>query len=146
EQGNVFNQINFKQTVGTGVNAQISVLALLIFQCPSDPYQQPFPVYDSSFTKPIANVAHGNYVGCNGWEECFNGAGGNPQPGPGADGLTGLFGAAGRGLFYRNSKTTVASVTDGMSNTIFVGERSGDHAPATWTAAVPGGRCPAWRA
>ncbi len=33
-----------------------------------------------------------------------------------------------------------------MSNTIFVGERSGDHSPSTWTAAVPGGRCPAWMA
>ena len=105
-----------------------------------------FPVYDSSFTTPIATVAHGNYVGCNGWEECFNGAGGNPQPGPGADGLAGLYGPAGRGVFYRNSRTNIAAVTDGMSNTIFAGERSGDHSPSTWTGAVPGGRCPAWMA
>jgi prepilin-type processing-associated H-X9-DG protein len=146
EQGNVYNQINFKQPAGIGVNAAISLQVLKVYQCPSDSYQQSVPVYDSNFSTPIATVAHSDYVGCNGWEECFNGAGGNPQPGPGADGLTGLFGAAGRGLFYRNSKATVASVTDGMSNTIFVGERSGDHAPATWTAAVPGGRCPAWMA
>ena len=42
--------------------------------------------------------------------------------------------------------TTMASVTDGLSNTIFVGERSSNHSPSTWTAAVPGGRCPAWMA
>jgi prepilin-type N-terminal cleavage/methylation domain-containing protein/prepilin-type processing-associated H-X9-DG protein len=146
EQGNVYTRINFKQPVGMGVNAQISQQPLTIFQCPSDPYQQAVPIYDSSFSSPIATVAHSNYVGCSGWEECFNGAGGNPQPGPGADGLSGLYGPAGRGVFYRNSRTNVAAVTDGMSNTVFAGERSGNHAPSTWTGAVPGGRCPAWMA
>jgi prepilin-type N-terminal cleavage/methylation domain-containing protein/prepilin-type processing-associated H-X9-DG protein len=146
EQGTVYNQINFKVAVGTGVNAQVSQLPLSIYQCPSDAYQQTIAVYDSSFTNPIAMVAHGNYVGCNGWEECFNGAGGNPQPGSGADGLAGLFGFAGRGAFYRNSHTRFAEVTDGLSGTIFAGERSGDHSPSTWTGAVAGGRCPAWMA
>jgi prepilin-type N-terminal cleavage/methylation domain-containing protein/prepilin-type processing-associated H-X9-DG protein len=146
EQDNVYKQIDFKRTVGMGVNAQISQYPLSIFQCPSDPYQNAFPVYDSGFTSPIAAVAHGNYVGCNGWVECFNGAGGNPQGGSGADGLSGQFGAAGVGLFYRNSRTRTADVTDGLSNTIFVGERSGNHSPGTWAGAVPGGRCPAWMA
>jgi prepilin-type processing-associated H-X9-DG protein len=146
EQGNVYNQINFGQTVGMGVNAQISQFPLAIYQCPSDQYQQPFPVYDSSFTFPIATLAHGNYVGCIGWVECFSGAGGNPQPGPGADGLAGVYGPAGRGVFYRNSRTNFDSITDGLSNTIMAGERSGNHSPSTWTGAVPGGRCPAWMA
>ena len=146
EQDNVYRQIDFNQPVGTGVNAKISLLPLTIHQCPSDGYQDPFPVYDSSFTQPIARVAHGNYVACNGWEECFNGAGGNPQPGSGADGLAGIYGLAGRGAFYRNSKTRLLDVTDGLSGTIFVGERSAIHAPATWTGAVAGGRCPAWMA
>src|SRR5262249_28872717 len=113
EQQNVYNQINFKVGVGVGSNTVVSQLSLKIFQCPSDGLQQPFPVYDSSFTRPIATVAHGNYVGCNGWEECFNGAGGNPQGGPGTDGLAGGYGAAGVGLFYRNSRTRMADVTDG---------------------------------
>jgi prepilin-type N-terminal cleavage/methylation domain-containing protein/prepilin-type processing-associated H-X9-DG protein len=146
EQGNVYNQINFSQGVGVGNNATVSQLSLSVFQCPSDPFQGPVPVYDSNFTSPIATVAHGNYVGCNGWVECFSGAGGNPQPGSGADGLSGTFGRAGVGLFYRNSHNNMLSVTDGLSNTIIVGERSSNHAPATWTAAVPGGRVPAWMA
>ena len=145
EQDNVYKQINFTQPVGTGVNAQISQLPLAIYQCASDGYLYPlvFDVYDSN-NAVIARVAHGNYVANNGWEECFSGAGGNPQPGPGADGLAGGYGASGRGPFYRNSQTRFGEVTDGLSNTIFVGERSGDHSPSTWTGAIAGGRCPAW--
>ena len=99
EQNNLYNQINLNQTVGTGVNAQVSQQSLAIFQCPSDPYQQPIPIYDSSLSNPIAVVAHGNYVGCNGWEECFNNAGGAGQGG-GNDGLTGGLGQSGDGLLY----------------------------------------------
>jgi prepilin-type N-terminal cleavage/methylation domain-containing protein/prepilin-type processing-associated H-X9-DG protein len=146
ELGNVYNRIDFNVGVGVGSNTAISQLPLKIFLCPSDGPPETFPVYDSSFTTPITTVAYGNYVACNGWEECFNGAGGNPQPGPGADGLSGLYGPAGRGAFYRNSRTRIAEITDGLSNTILVGERSSDHAPSTWTGAVPGGRCPAWMA
>jgi prepilin-type N-terminal cleavage/methylation domain-containing protein/prepilin-type processing-associated H-X9-DG protein len=140
EQDNLYKQINFTQGVGVGVNTAVSQQSLTIYQCPSDPYQQVFSVYDSNFNKPIAMVAHGNYVGCNGWEECFNNAGGAGD-GSGSDGLAGGLGQSGNGLFYRNSRNTFGSVTDGLSNTIFV-----DHSPSTWTGAVAGGRCPAWMA
>jgi prepilin-type processing-associated H-X9-DG protein len=146
DQGPLYNQIDFSQPVGFGVNTQVSRKSVAVYQCPADPYQAAFPVYDSNFNNPIAVLAHSNYVGCSGWQECFSGAGGNPQPGLGDDGLSGNFGPAGRGVFFRNSRTRIADVTDGLSNTIFVGERSGDHSPSTWTGAVPGGRCPAWMA
>jgi prepilin-type processing-associated H-X9-DG protein len=61
-------------------------------------------------------------------------------------GVVCTFGAAGVGLFYRNSQNRIASVTDGLSNTIVVGERCAAHAPSTWSGAVTGGRCPAWMA
>ncbi len=105
-----------------------------------DPYQQNFTVWPTSVV-----VAHGNYVGCNGWEECFNNAGGGAQ-GQGSDGLNGALGLGGDGLFYRNSRNRIANVIDGLSSTIFVGERSGNHSPSTWTGAVTGGRVPAWQA
>src|SRR5208283_2922999 len=62
------------------------------------------------------------------------------------DGLSGGLGSAAQGLFFRNSHNTFNSVTDGLSNTIIVGERCGSHSPSTWTGAVTGGRCPAWMA
>jgi prepilin-type N-terminal cleavage/methylation domain-containing protein/prepilin-type processing-associated H-X9-DG protein len=146
EQDNLFKQIHFNVTVGTGVNTQISQLPLTIFQCPSDGNQQPCVLY--LWTNPGASVtvAHGNYVGCNGWLECFNGAGGSDSGSGGMDGLSGGLGAAAQGLFYRNSHNSIANVTDGLSNTIVVGERSSNHSPSTWAGAVPGAMCPAWMA
>ncbi len=150
EQGNVYGQINFSVGVGLGANVQVCQTQLAVFQCPSDPYQQLVPIYDSSFTNPIATVAHGNYIGCNGWVECFPNAGGaynpNSDGGAGEDGDGGSTGTgfAGDGVFYRNSQIKTAQVTDGLSNTIFVGERCAAHSPTTWTGAVTGGRCPAW--
>src|SRR4029077_16026889 len=108
------NQINFSQGVGIGSNVAVSQLPLKIFQCPSDSNLQSVILWDSNFTPPIATVAHGNYVACNGWEECFNGASGNPQGGAGTDGLPGGFGQAGVGAFYRNSRIRFADVTDGL--------------------------------
>src|SRR5271167_4104600 len=149
EQGNVYSQINFNVGVGIGANVQVSQTQIAVYQCPSDGYQQNVPIYDSSFSKPIATVAHGNYVGCNGWVECFSNAGGNYNPasdgGAAEDGDGGKTGTgyAGNGLFYRNSQIKIAQVTDGLSNTIVIGERCAAHSPSTWTGAVTGGRCPA---
>jgi prepilin-type N-terminal cleavage/methylation domain-containing protein/prepilin-type processing-associated H-X9-DG protein len=140
EQGNLYRQINFNQGVGIGTNAAVSRTPLTIFQCPSDPYQQNFTVWPTNVV-----VAHSNYVGCNGWRESFFAAGGGGGSN-GDDGLPGVPGLGGAGLFYRNSQNTFANVVDGLSNTIFVGERSGNHSPSTWTGAVTGGRCPAWMA
>ena len=46
------------------------------------------------------------------------------------------------GVFYPNSKTTVAGVSDGLSNTIFVGESSSYLAHKTWVGVVPGAVTP----
>jgi prepilin-type N-terminal cleavage/methylation domain-containing protein/prepilin-type processing-associated H-X9-DG protein len=162
EQENLYNQINFSVGVGLGTNAAPCQQSLTIFQCPSDPNQQVCTLfYWNSYLSsnpPTITVAHGNYVGCNGWEECFNNAGGAANPtlgpggvtgggqGPGSDGLLGPAGLAGDGPFWRNSKTRFSMVTDGLSNSIFVGERCSTHSPSTWTGAVTGTMCPAWMA
>ncbi len=46
------------------------------------------------------------------------------------------------GPFYRNSKTTVAKVTDGLSNTVFLGEHSSILSNKTWVGVVPGAVTP----
>jgi prepilin-type N-terminal cleavage/methylation domain-containing protein/prepilin-type processing-associated H-X9-DG protein len=52
-----------------------------------------------------------------------------PVPGAPADVIN--------GPFYRNSRTRVADVTDGLSNTAFLGERTSRLADATWVGVVP---------
>jgi prepilin-type N-terminal cleavage/methylation domain-containing protein/prepilin-type processing-associated H-X9-DG protein len=117
EQNNVYNQIIFGQTVGVN---PIGQLTLPIFLCPSDQQLPPFTVYGTNVV-----VAQGNYVGCNGTLET------SPHPGNNT------------GVFLRNSRTRSADITDGLSNTIVVGERSSNHSLTTWTGAVPGGLVPA---
>ncbi len=46
------------------------------------------------------------------------------------------------GPFYRNSKTTVARVPDGLSNTVFVGEHTSLLSNKTWVGVVPGAVTP----
>ncbi len=148
EHDDIYQQIDFTKGIVVGSNLAVSQIQIKNFLCPSDPYNEAVPLYDSTFTTPIATVAQANYVGCNGWEECFNGAGGNPggTGSAGSDGLVGPGGPAGRGVFYRNSATKIGDITDGMSQTILVGERSHNHAPSTWTGAITGARVPAWMA
>jgi prepilin-type N-terminal cleavage/methylation domain-containing protein/prepilin-type processing-associated H-X9-DG protein len=120
EQGNVANQINFSQTIGT---TPVCQTVLPMFLCPSDQRLPTFHVYNTNVT-----VAQGNYVGCNGTLETSPNVGNN------------------NGLFLRNTRYRIADVTDGLSETIFVGERSTDHSLSTWAGAVPGGLVPALQA
>jgi prepilin-type N-terminal cleavage/methylation domain-containing protein/prepilin-type processing-associated H-X9-DG protein len=113
EQNNVYNQIHFTQTVG---QSPICQTVLPIFLCPSDQLLSTLAVANTS-----AVVAQGNYVGCNGTLES------SPHPGNNT------------GVFLRNSRIRFVDVMDGLSNTIFAGERSSNHSQSTWTGAVPGG-------
>ncbi len=170
EQQPLYNSINFSLGItvvsnpANAANSTAVVTSLLVFQCPSDGYNpQPCVLYDSTFTNPIATVGHSNYAAVCGWEECFMNATGNPLPsyvnqydgndldGDPTDGIYGSnsgitcgFGSAGIGMFWRNSNTRIAAVTDGLSNTNAIGERCTAHSPTTWVGAVTGARCPAW--
>lgn len=44
------------------------------------------------------------------------------------------------GPLYRNSRTTMAHVTDGLSQTIFAGEHASSLSPKVWVGVLPGAR------
>src|SRR5262249_59391568 len=46
------------------------------------------------------------------------------------------------GPFYRNSRTRVGDVTDGMSNTVFIGEGDSILTNRTWVGVVPSSSTP----
>jgi prepilin-type N-terminal cleavage/methylation domain-containing protein/prepilin-type processing-associated H-X9-DG protein len=120
EQDNLFRQINFAQDVRAS-SAGPRTTSLSVFLCPSDsPVGPTFMTVDDG-GNPLVAVAFANYVGVGGTYE-----------------VTG-FPDTGTGVLYRNSRTRVADVTDGTSNTMFVVERASKRSPmTTWVGAVTG--------
>lgn len=41
-------------------------------------------------------------------------------------------------MFFRNSRTRIADITDGLSQTFMVGERSAKNSISTWVGVLPG--------
>jgi prepilin-type N-terminal cleavage/methylation domain-containing protein/prepilin-type processing-associated H-X9-DG protein len=128
EQENVHRQIDFTKDIADPVNAQVRVMSLSIFRCPSDaPFGSTFTVTDDAGAA-ICDVAFGNYVGMAGVYEVT----GYPDTSNGAP-----------GVLLRNSRVRVIDITDGSSNTLFVGERASKRSPqTTWVGAVTGASVP----
>ena len=127
EQDNLMRQINYKLSAG-GSSPAIRTTFLKVFQCPSDP--------SSALTFNVADggsngwqLAHGSYVACNG----NDGVDDNSTPPH-----TGAFIRGTRGI-------RIADVTDGLSNTFFVGERCTTMSYSTWVGAVTGALDPSIR-
>jgi prepilin-type N-terminal cleavage/methylation domain-containing protein/prepilin-type processing-associated H-X9-DG protein len=120
EQDNLFRQINFTVGINNAQHATARVQSLKVFLCPSDTEIGTFAVTGTS-----TRVAHANYVGVFGTNETDD-----PSP------------SAGNGTLFRNSKVRFGDITDGLSNTYIVGERSSNIALATWTGAPPNALVP----
>jgi len=115
-------------SVAAAIQTRIS-----IYLCPSDIVPSgTFPVYslDGNTSYPLVyfegapgTVLAGasSYAACVGRDEDSD-----------ADGVWGS------GVFYCNSRTQIADITDGTSETILVGERAWCNANGVWVGAIPG--------
>lgn len=123
EQSNLRRQIDFSNSILDPMHMNVRVQSLSAFLCPSDPGPKTIPVYrfnGGNFNGTVlAEAGRSNYVAVFGTGEV-----GEDPPGN-AD-----------GVFYRNSRTRVADVSDGLSNTFFIGERSTRLASITWVGAI----------
>lgn len=134
EQTNLGTQFDFNTPVFDAVNLAPREQHLTVFLCPSDPFSEGnFVVRDDSVT-PVERYATASYAA-------------NWGPSTAAVNLddTPL---QSQGVFYRNSSTRFRDVTDGLSNTLFLGERTngpingsstaGGHSffETAWSAAV----------
>jgi prepilin-type N-terminal cleavage/methylation domain-containing protein len=121
EQDNLYQQINFSLDVGDPANAAAVATFLRIFYCPSDPQQfTTFTVTDGgtgSWT-----LAQASYVACNG-NDGVDDFTTPPHTGPFVRGVRGF---------------RATDIKDGLSNTMFVGDRTSLLSYCTWAGGPTG--------
>jgi prepilin-type N-terminal cleavage/methylation domain-containing protein len=129
EQNNLFQQIRFDLDVGDPANAGIRATFLKIYSCPSDPSgSTTFMITDGGSNS--WTLARGNYVACNG-----------------NDGVDDFTTPPHTGAFVRAIKGyRVADITDGLSNTFFVGDRTSKLSYSTWVGGPTGALNPFFQA
>jgi prepilin-type N-terminal cleavage/methylation domain-containing protein/prepilin-type processing-associated H-X9-DG protein len=126
EQDTLQKQIRFDKQIYDPLNATARVTQAAIYRCPSEPGTMTFTVVDAS-GNPICDVARGNYLAMNGVLGVSSDAWDN------------------NGAFIRNRTMRIAEIKDGLSNTLFIGERASNMSDSTWTGAVTSGVVPAQR-
>ncbi len=122
EQAGIHSKIDFRQPIEAAAHAEVRASIVRPYLCPSDAAPATaFPVGPRDVTGHLlaapCTIAPANYVGNFGVSE------------PGVDG---------EGVFYRGSAVAFRDITDGLSTTFLVGERSFRDAESTWAGAVTG--------
>jgi prepilin-type N-terminal cleavage/methylation domain-containing protein/prepilin-type processing-associated H-X9-DG protein len=131
DQGPLSQQIRFDLDIKDPANAVTRNVSLKVFTCPSEPQPDNFTLVDANGNALLdtngqaITVAHSSYVAING------------AP-------LGVTGDAfdNNGAFVRNKYMQIKNITDGLSNTLFIGERCTNMSNTTWVGAVQGAVVP----
>jgi prepilin-type N-terminal cleavage/methylation domain-containing protein/prepilin-type processing-associated H-X9-DG protein len=133
EGNNIANKVDWRIAIEEDVHNEIRETVVATFNCPSDPYNSIFEIgketgHDHDDSDHYGNVDEGeklfrvsksNYVAVFGTFELEE----SPYRGD--------------GMYYGNSKTKFRDVTDGLSNTLLTGERSGQLGGSIWHGNIP---------
>ncbi len=127
DQAPLFNQLNLSLPCYDPAHAVLARTPLKMLRCPSDSgggnpaFSETVNVVDVS-DKALAVFGRSNYVSNVGNSTLWCSWPVTLQP---------------NGAMFRNSRVRIADVTDGLSNTVFAGERSSNIGDSVWPGAVP---------
>ncbi|VTT99735.1 Prepilin-type N-terminal cleavage/methylation domain-containing protein OS=Singulisphaera acidiphila (strain ATCC BAA-1392 / DSM 18658 / VKM B-2454 / MOB10) GN=Sinac_4366 PE=4 SV=1: N_methyl_2: SBP_bac_10 [Gemmataceae bacterium] len=130
EQDNLFRSINLSLPITDPANATARSTVVKVYRCPSDtgPTQVTVWMAPANGGTPmpatagtVTDLASCSYAGCLG--------GGTPAV---------YEQLPFNGMFHRNRAIKVAEISDGLSNTIGVGERMSAFSPNGWAGVIPG--------
>ena len=131
ERNDVYQQINFNLDIKDPANAVARNVMIPVFICPSEPRPDNFTPVDSNgnplvdINQQVITVAHSSYVAMNG----------------APDGVT-SDAFDNNGAFIRNKSLQIKNMTDGLSTTLFIGERCTNMSNTTWVGGVQGSVVP----
>lgn len=153
EEAGIAGAIDLEEPLWSADNADFSRRSIAMFLCPSaSGDRNPFfatdePGNEIDLGTGSIELGRSHYVASHGQESCW-GECGAVASGPvftniyTSETATVVHGGdvskVADGPFYRNSKTRFADITDGLSNTIFLGEHSSRLSEKSWAGVVPG--------
>src|SRR5262249_6461359 len=121
EQQSLYNSIDFTLAVESPTNLKARTTTLRVYSCPSDTQTGVFTVV-SWANKDLAAVATNSYAA--------NYGGGV---------ILDFQAESGNGLFARNSRVRARDVSDGLSSTLALGERTSSFVQSSWPGVVSHG-------